>query len=106
MDGAGAEKAVASSLGMNEADRETARRHEAIWEEFRRQPEVSPWTGRLPLPPEVTAMAGFVIRSASGAPARTMAATVIAAMIPDMRVRAPAMSLSPDRAKLPAPGNP
>ncbi|MEE8386820.1 MAG: 2'-5' RNA ligase family protein [Dehalococcoidia bacterium] len=46
---------------MNEADRETARRHEAIWDEFRRRPEVSPWTGRLPLPPEVTAMAGFVI---------------------------------------------
>jgi 2'-5' RNA ligase len=61
MDGAGAEEAVASSRGMNEVDRETARRHEAIWEEFRRQPKVSPWTGRAPLPPEVTATAGFVI---------------------------------------------
>ena len=46
---------------MNEADRETAKRHQAIWEEFQRRPAVSAWTGRLPLPPEVTATAGFVI---------------------------------------------
>jgi len=46
---------------MNEADQETADRHQAIWEEFRCRPAVSPWTGRLPLPPGVTAMAGFVI---------------------------------------------
>ncbi|MEE9284586.1 MAG: 2'-5' RNA ligase family protein [Dehalococcoidia bacterium] len=46
---------------MNEADRETAERHQAIWEEFRCRPAVSPWTGRLPLPPGVTATAGFVI---------------------------------------------
>ncbi len=46
---------------MNEADRETAKRHQAIWEEFHRRPTVSAWTGRLPLPPEVTATAGFVI---------------------------------------------
>ncbi len=46
---------------MNEADRETAKRHQAIWEKFRRQPVASAWTGRLPLPPEVTATAGFVI---------------------------------------------
>ncbi len=46
---------------MNEADRETAKRHQALWEEFYRRPTVSAWTGRLPLPPEVTATAGFVI---------------------------------------------
>lgn len=46
---------------MNEADSATAERHQAIWQEFRRQPVVSAWTGRLPLPAEVTAMAGFVI---------------------------------------------
>ncbi len=46
---------------MNEADRETAKRHQATWEEFHRCPIVSAWTGRLPLPPEVTATAGFVI---------------------------------------------
>ena len=46
---------------MNEADRETANRHQAIWQEFHRRPTVSAWTGRLPLPPEVTATAGFVI---------------------------------------------
>ncbi len=46
---------------MNEADRETANRHQAIWEEFHCRPTVSAWTGRLPLPPEVTATAGFVI---------------------------------------------
>ncbi len=46
---------------MNDADRETAKRHQAIWEEFHRRPAVSAWTGRLPLPPEVTATAGFVI---------------------------------------------
>ena len=46
---------------MNEADRDTAKRHQALWEEFYRHPTVSAWTGRLPLPPEVTATAGFVI---------------------------------------------
>ena len=46
---------------MNEADRATAERHQAIWEEFRRRRVVSAWTGRLPLTPEVTATAGFVI---------------------------------------------
>ncbi len=46
---------------MNEADRETAERHQAIWEEFRHRALVSPWTGQLSLPPGVTAMAGFVI---------------------------------------------
>jgi 2'-5' RNA ligase len=46
---------------MNEADRDTAERHQTIWEEFRRRPAVSPWQGRLPLPPGVTATAGFVI---------------------------------------------
>jgi len=46
---------------MNEADRATAERHQAIWEEFRRRPVVSAWTGRMPLPPEVTAAVGFVI---------------------------------------------
>jgi hypothetical protein len=60
MDGAGAQESVAFG-GMNEADRETARHHEAIWEKFHRRPDVSAWTGRLPLPPDVTAMVGFVI---------------------------------------------
>src|SRR3990170_4566660 len=46
---------------MNAADRETAERHRAVWEEFRRKPKVSPWAGRLSLPAEVTAMVGFVI---------------------------------------------
>ena len=46
---------------MNEADRDTAKRHQALWEEFYPHPAVSAWTGRLPLPPEVTATAGFVI---------------------------------------------
>src|SRR3972149_2718111 len=46
---------------MKAADRETAERHLAVWEEFRRQPKVSPWAGRLSLPAEVTAMVGFVI---------------------------------------------
>jgi len=46
---------------MNAADRETAERHLAIWEEFRRRPEVSPWARRLPLPAEAAAMMGFVI---------------------------------------------
>lgn len=46
---------------MNEADRVTAERHRAIWEEFRRRPAVTPWTGRAPLPPEVTATLGFVV---------------------------------------------
>jgi hypothetical protein len=46
---------------MNEADRSTAQRHLAIWEGFLRRPVVTAWTGRLPLPPEVTATVGFVI---------------------------------------------
>ena len=46
---------------MNEADTETAERHLAIWEAFRRRPEVSPWAGRLSLPAEAAAMMGFVI---------------------------------------------
>lgn len=46
---------------MNEADRDTTERHHAVWEEFRSRPAVSAWTGRLPLPPAVTATAGFVI---------------------------------------------
>jgi hypothetical protein len=46
---------------MNEADRETASRHEAIWQRFRREPRVSAWTGRLPFPPEVVATLGFVL---------------------------------------------
>ncbi len=46
---------------MNEADRETAKRHQAIWEEFHRRPTVSAWTGQLAPPPEVIATAGFVI---------------------------------------------
>ena len=46
---------------MNEADTETAERHRAIWEEFRRRTEVSPWAGRLSLPPEVATMVGFVL---------------------------------------------
>ncbi len=46
---------------MNEADRDTAKRHQALWEEFYPHPAVSAWTGRLPLPPEVTATSGFVI---------------------------------------------
>jgi 2'-5' RNA ligase len=46
---------------MNEADRITAERHAAIWEEFRRQPSVTAWAGRAPLGPEVTATLGFVI---------------------------------------------
>src|SRR3990172_4022358 len=46
---------------MNAADRETAERHLAVWEEFRRRPEVSPWAGRLSLPTEVAAMVGFVV---------------------------------------------
>jgi len=46
---------------MNEADRETAVRHQAIWEAFRRRAEVSPWAGRLSLPPEVATMVGFVL---------------------------------------------
>src|SRR3990172_8304379 len=46
---------------MNAADRETAERHLAVWEEFRRRPKVWPGAGRLSLPAEVAAMAGFVI---------------------------------------------
>ena len=46
---------------MNAADRETAERHRAVWEQFRRRPEVSPWAGRLSLPAEVAVMVGFVI---------------------------------------------
>ena len=46
---------------MNAADRETAGRHQTIWEEFRRHPVISAWAGRPPLPPEVTATVGFVI---------------------------------------------
>ena len=46
---------------MNAADRATAERHQAIWEEFRLRPVVTAWTGRVPLPPEVTAAVGFVI---------------------------------------------
>src|SRR3989304_139982 len=46
---------------MNAADRETAERPLAVWEEFRRRPKVSPWAGRLALPAEVAAMVGFVI---------------------------------------------
>jgi 2'-5' RNA ligase len=46
---------------MNDADRETASRHEAIWQRFRREPRVNAWTGRLPFPPEVAATLGFVL---------------------------------------------
>src|SRR3972149_11501641 len=46
---------------MNAADRETAGRPLAVWEEFRRRPKVSSWAGRLSLPAEVAAMVGFVI---------------------------------------------
>jgi hypothetical protein len=46
---------------MNEADRETAQRHQAIWEEFHPRPIVSAWPGRMDLPAGVTATAGFVI---------------------------------------------
>src|SRR3989337_2397134 len=46
---------------MNAADGETAERHLAVWEGFRRRPEVSPWAGRLSLPAEVAAMVGFVV---------------------------------------------
>jgi hypothetical protein len=46
---------------MNDADQQTADRHRAIWEEFRRRPQVSAWTGRAALSPEVTATVGFVI---------------------------------------------
>lgn len=46
---------------MNEADKDTTARHHALWKAFRQRPEVSPWTGRLELPPGVTAMLGFVI---------------------------------------------
>ena len=46
---------------MNEADRETATLHRAIWERFGRQPDVSPWRGRLQLPAGVSAMLGFVV---------------------------------------------
>jgi len=46
---------------MNTADRETAERHLAIWEGFRKRPEISPWTGRLSLPAEVAVMVGFVV---------------------------------------------
>jgi len=46
---------------MNEADRETASRHQAIWQRFRREPQVTAWTGRLPFPPEVAATLGFVL---------------------------------------------
>ena len=46
---------------MDEADRETAERHQAIWEEFHRRPLVWASTGRLTLPAEVCATVGFVI---------------------------------------------
>src|SRR3972149_1533894 len=46
---------------MNAADRETAERHLAVWEQFRRRPEVSPWAGRLSLPAEGAGMVGFVV---------------------------------------------
>ena len=57
---------------MNQTDRETAERHQAIWERFRSQPTVSAWTGQLPLPPEVTATVGFVIPVAGGAVRRKL----------------------------------
>lgn len=46
---------------MNEADRATAQRHQAIREEFQRCPAVSAHAGRPLLPPEATASFGFVI---------------------------------------------
>lgn len=46
---------------MNEADRATAARHLAIWQRFRGEPQVVPWTGRAPFPPEVVATLGFVL---------------------------------------------
>jgi 2'-5' RNA ligase len=46
---------------MNEADRATATRHEAIWQRFRDERRVTAWTGRAPFPPEVTATLGFVL---------------------------------------------
>src|SRR3972149_905532 len=53
---------------MNAADRETAERHLAIWEEFRRRPEVSPWARRLPpaLPARLLAHHGRAARSPHG----------------------------------------
>jgi len=62
---------------MNEADRETAERHQAIWGEFRRRAEVSPWTGRLSLPAEVATMVGFVL-PVEGEPVRCALADALA----------------------------
>src|SRR3989304_7620289 len=62
---------------MNAADRETAERPLAVWEEFRRRPKVSPWAGRLALPAEVAAMVGFVI-PVEGEPVRCALADALA----------------------------
>ena len=62
---------------MNAADRETAERHLAVWEEFRRRPKVSSWAGRLSLPAEVAAMVGFVI-PVEGEPVRCALADALA----------------------------
>src|SRR3989304_10213598 len=62
---------------MNAADRETAERPLAVWEQFRRRPEVTPWAGRLALPAEVAAMVGFVI-PVEGEPVRCALADALA----------------------------
>ncbi|MEE8347590.1 MAG: 2'-5' RNA ligase family protein, partial [Dehalococcoidia bacterium] len=76
---------------MNAADRATAERHQEIWGDFHRRPVVSAWTGRMPLPPEVTAAVGFVIpvdgaavrRSLQNAVSRLEATGCVTAFPPD-----------------------
>ena len=62
---------------MNAADKETAERHRAIWEGFRRRPEITPWAGRLSLSAEVAALVGFVI-PVEGEPVRCALADAVA----------------------------
>lgn len=46
---------------MNSADREIKEQHEAIWRDFSQRREINVFSGRIPVPPAVSAMLGFVI---------------------------------------------
>jgi 2'-5' RNA ligase len=46
---------------MNSADPETNEPHDAIWREFSQRREVNAFRGRIPVPPAVSAMLGFVM---------------------------------------------
>lgn len=46
---------------MNSADRKIKERHDAIWRHFSQRREINVSAGRMPVPPAVSAMLGFVI---------------------------------------------